>query len=131
MCELIVTKGHNFNMLKTKSLSWAYGGFLCVFFFSNHPPSSKGKKLQFFSLPTLVFPQLTQLRASLHGDWDDTDFCVWRGSWDRRYLTVLEGQYIWTLSGLFKVWPQSSQSPRSQHHFCSTRNDSSIWSGTQ
>lgn len=90
-------------MLKTKSLSWAYGGVLCVFF-SNHPPSSKGKKLHFFSLPTLVFPQLTQLRASLHGDWDDTDFCIWWGSWDRRCLTFLEGQYSWTLSGLFKVF---------------------------
>lgn len=86
MCELIVTKGHNFNMLKTKSPSWASGRVLvfllcvwmCVCVSPKHSPRSKGKKLDIFPLLTWVYPQLTQLRASPHAEWDDADF---QGCW--------------------------------------------------
>lgn len=127
VCVLIVTKGHNFNMLKTKSLSWA-SGRVFFFFFSTHPPRSKGEKNITFSFLTWDYSLLTWLRAFVHGDQDDKDFLCLAGLvWLE--LSDISGRAV-GLSSFWPGWAHCSYSvaakksePCAQHHFCNTRSD--------
>lgn len=104
MCELIVTKGHNFNMLKTESRSCAsaaWGVCLCVcfvlFIFSNRLSwQQRGKYYFSLSSNLSLFPADTA-----------TCFRAWRLRW--HWFLCLTG-LSWcrqTMSGSSIAWPHA------------------------